>query len=199
MSIRNKLLQEILTATQNGAYYVEVARFQEDATQTGAATLDALSNVTLGSGGSDPEGILTVGTSGVVTVNKSGPLFVKQSFQVARDSNPGNAEVFFQAQASADGGVTWTPLGSAVNRRIANDNIINVFFDVAPVFLNAGVKLRNVWAKSSVGGDPSSPTTGVNNGLLISTQPSAALTAAGVPKVPSALAVFYKLSSYNYE
>lgn len=65
-------------------------------------------------------------------------------------------------------------------------------------FFSAGVKVRNVWAKSSVGGDPADPSVGVNNGQLIYTKPSAALSAAGVADVPSASAVIYKLEGFNY-
>ena len=66
------------------------------------------------------------------------------------------------------------------------------------MFLPVGVKVRNVWAKSSVGGDPASPTVGVDNGLLIHTEPSAALLALGMMDVPSAIAVVYKLEGYTY-
>ncbi len=123
---------------------------------------------------------------------------VKQNFQVARTTTPGNAEVFFQAQVSFDGGTVWIPSGNAANRRIRNDDTINVFFDISPIFVPAGAKFRNVWAKSSVGGDPNDPSSGVDNGILIHTEPSAALLALGMTDVPSAIAVVYKLQGYNY-
>jgi hypothetical protein len=200
MSIRNELLEQIYQATLSGGsvpYYVESARFSEESTQPGPA-LDVLTTVTLGVGGSDPDGILTVAANGEVTVNKSGPLMIKQTFQIAKKTNPGNVEVFFQAEASADGGSTWLQLGTSVNRRIANGNTINVFFDVSPVFFTAGTIVRNRWAQSSVGGDPLDPTVGVDDSDLLYTKPSAALTTAGVQTAPSALAVFYKLEGYNY-
>ena len=181
----------------NKPYYTELIRFNDFTTQNGGA-LDVLAPVTLGVGGTDPDGIITGGAGGVITINKSGPFMIKQSFQVTRNSNPGNAEVFFQAQISVDGGTVWSAIGNSVNRRIANANTINVFFDFAPVFFPAGVKVRNVWAKSSVGGDPANPSSGVNNGQLIYTKPSAALSAAGVADVPSASAVIYTLNGYNY-
>jgi hypothetical protein len=123
---------------------------------------------------------------------------VKQNFQIARNSNPGNSEIFFQAQLSVDGGVTFNGLGNSVNRRIDNDKVINVFFDLSAIFIPAGAKLRNVWAKSSVGGDPADPSVGVDNGLLIYTEPSATLLAAGFMSAPSAIAVVYKLQGYDY-
>lgn len=178
-------------------YYVESARFSENSTQPGPA-IDVLATVTLGAGGSDPEGIITVAANGQVTVNKSGPLMVKQTFQIAKKTNPGNVEVFFQAEASVDGGSTWIQLGTSVNRRIANGNTINVFFDMSPVFFTAGTIVRNRWAQSSVGGDPLNPTSGVDDSDLLFTSPSAALMTAGVQPAPSALAVFYKLEGYNY-
>tara|TARA_R110001606_G_scaffold392731_1_gene561986 strand:+ start:2144 stop:2749 length:606 start_codon:yes stop_codon:yes gene_type:complete len=200
MSIRNELLEQIYQATLSGGstpYYVEATRFTDLTTQTGGA-IDTLAGVKLGAGGTDPEGLVSADVNGVITINKTGPYMVKQSFQITRNTTPGNAEIFFQAQSSADNGVTWTALGNAINRRISNDNTINVFFDFSPVFLPAGIKVRNVWAKSSVGGDPADPSVGVDNGLLIYTAPSAALTTLGVMNVPSAIAVVYKLQGYNY-
>tara|TARA_R110000772_G_scaffold60095_2_gene135621 strand:+ start:809 stop:1405 length:597 start_codon:yes stop_codon:yes gene_type:complete len=197
MSIRNELLENIHTELLNKPYYVEATRFVDLTTQAGAG-LDAFDTVLLGSGGSDPEGLVTMASTGIVTVNKTGPYMVKQNFQIARDTTPGNSEIFFQAQLSIDNGVTWIPQGNSVNRRIDNDKVINIFFDIAPIFIPAGAKLRNVWAKSSVGGDPNDPSTGVNNGLLIHTRPSAALLAFGFEDAPSAIAVVYKLQGYNY-
>ena len=200
MSIRNELLEQIYQATLSGGstpYYTEATRFVDLTTQTGSA-IDTFANVTLGAGGTDAEGLVTADANGVITINKTGPYMVKQSFQITRNTTPGNAEIFFQAQISTDAGLTFTALGNAINRRISNDSTINVFFDFSPVFLPAGVKVRNVWAKSSVGGDPTDPTTGVNNGLLIYTAPSATLTALGLMDVPSAIAVVYKLQGYNY-
>jgi hypothetical protein len=200
MSIRNDLLEQIYQATLSGGstpYYVEATRFTDLTSQPGGA-IDTLNPVTIGTGGTDPDGIITADATGVLTINKSGPLMVKQSFQITRSTNQGNAEIFFQAQASTDGGTTWLPLGNAINRRISNDNSISVFFDISPVFLTAGLKVRNVWAKSSVGGDPLDPTVGSDNGLLVTTQASSALVAAGVQQVPSATAVVYKLEGYNY-
>lgn len=178
-------------------YYVEATRFVDLTTQAGAA-LDSSTTVLLGNGGTDPEGLVTMDAFGVVTVNKTGPYMVKQNFQIARDTTPGNSEIFFQAQLSVDNGVSWVALGNSVNRRIDNDKVINIFFDISAIFIPAGAKLRNVWAKSSVGGDPNDPSSGVNNGLLIHTRPSAALLALGFEDAPSAIAVVYKLQGYNY-
>ena len=178
-------------------YYTEAGRFSENSTQPGGA-LDVLTTVTLGSGGTDPDGILTVAPNGHVTINKTGPLMFKQTFQIAKKTNPGNVEVFFQAETSIDGGSTWQQVGSSVNRRLANQNTINVFFDVSPVLFAAGTILRSRWAQSSVGGDPLNPTVGVDDSDLLYTAPSAALIAAGVQAAPSALAVFYKLEGYDY-
>lgn len=178
-------------------YYVEATRFVDLTTQTGVG-LDASTTVLLGPGGVDPEGLVSMDALGVVTINKTGPYMVKQNFQIARDTTPGNSEIFFQAQLSVDNGVTWTTLGNSVNRRIDNDKVINIFFDISAIFIPAGAKLRNVWAKSSVGGDPNNPSTGVNNGLLIHTRPSANLLALGFEDAPSAIAVVYKLQGYNY-
>ena len=200
MSIRNKLLEQIYQGILSGGstpYYTEATRFIDSTTQTGGA-IDTVVGVKLGAGGTDPEGLVTADVNGVITINKTGPYMVKQSFQITRNTTPGNAEIFFQAQISTDGGTVWNALGNAINRRISNDNTINVFFDFSPVFLNAGVKVRNVWAKSSVGGDPNDPTIGVDNGLLIHTAPSAALIALGIMDVPSSIAVVYKLQGYNY-
>lgn len=183
-------------AGNKNQYYTEATRFADYTSQLGAG-LDLLAPVSLGVGGTDPDGIVT-GSGAVITVNKTGPIMIKQNFQVGRDSNPGNSELFFQAQVSIDNGVTWTGIGNSANRRITNTTTINIFFDVAPIFVQAGTQFRNVWAKSSVGGDPNAPTIGVDNGLLLHSSPSAALLALGVEDAPSAIAVIYKLQGYNY-
>ena len=196
MSIRNELLEDIYTELLNKAYYVEAIRFVDLTTQAGGG-LDVLAPILLGVGGSDPEGLVT-GAGSEITVNKTGPYMVKQNFQVSRESNPGNTEFFFQAQASVDNGVTWVALGNSVNRRITNTSTIDVFFDISPIFAQAGTKFRNVFAKSSVGGDPDDPTTGVAEGVLLHARPSATLLTAGIGDSPSAIAVIYKLQGYNY-
>lgn len=185
-----------LAKRMGSSYYTEATRFADYTTQLGAA-LDVLAPVTLGAGGTDPDGLVT-GSGAIITVNKAGPYMIKQNFQVSRNTNPGSAEIFFQAQVSTDNGVTWTMIGTSVNRRITDVKTINVFFDISPIFAAAGTKFRNVWAKSSVGGDPADPTAGANNGQLIYTQPSAALLSAGMGQAPSAIAVVYKLNNYNY-
>lgn len=185
-----------LAKSASSSYYVEATRFADYTTQNGEA-INTLAPVLLGVGGTDPEGLVT-GAGSVITINKTGPYVVKQNFQVSRNSNPGSAEIFFQAQVSTDGGTTWNMIGTSVNRRITDVKTINVFFDISPIFVEAGTKFRNVWAKSSVGGDPADPTTGVANGQLIYTQPSATLLTAGMGQAPSAIAVVYKVAGYNY-
>lgn len=177
-------------------YYIEEFRFVDLTTQVGGA-LNVVAPVTLGVGGTSPNGLVT-GSGAVITINKTGPYMIKQNFQVSRNSNPGNTEFFFQAQVSTDNGVTWVGIGNAANRRITNTSTISLFFDIAPLFVIAGTQFRNVWAKSSVGGDPNNPTTGVAEGILIHTRPSASLVAAGFQDGPSAIAVLYRLEGYNY-
>lgn len=178
-------------------YYIEVGRFIDLTTQVGPA-INTITPVRLGIGGTDSEGIITVNSQGELEVDKSGPVMIKQEFQLAKATAAGTEEAFFTAQASFNGGATWITLGTAKNRRIQNANVINVFFDIAPVFLNAGTLLRNIWAQSSVGGDPLSPTVGVADASLLYSEPSAALKALGMGVVPSASAVIYKLNGYNY-
>ncbi len=180
----------------NYQYYTEETRFVDLTTQMGGA-LDVAVTVTLGPGSTSPNGIIT-GSAGSLIIEKTGPIMIKQNFQVSRNSNPGNTEFFFQAQISLDDGVTWFGIGNAANRRITNTSTINLFFDIAPIFVTAGTRFRNVWAKSSTGGDPSDPTTGVAEGVLIHTRPSATLLAAGFQDAPSAIAVIYRLEGYNY-
>ena len=180
----------------NYQYYTEETRFVDLTTQMGGA-LDVAVTVTLGPGSTSPNGMIT-GSGGSLIIEKTGPIMIKQNFQVSRNSNPGNTEFFFQAQISLDDGVTWLGIGNAANRRITNTSTINLFFDIAPIFVTAGTRFRNVWAKSSAGGDPSDPTTGVAEGVLIHTRPSATLLAAGFQDAPSAIAVIYRLEGYNY-
>jgi hypothetical protein len=179
------------------SYYTEEVRFVDLTTQTGGA-LDVPVPVSLGASGTSPNGLVS-GAGAVIITNKTGPYMIKQNFQVSRNSNPGNTEFFFQAQVSIDNGVTWVGVGNAANRRITNTSTINLFFDVAPLFVTAGTQFRNVWAKSSVGGDPNNPTVGVAEGVLTHTRPSATLLAAGFQDAPSAIAVIYRLQGYNYK
>lgn len=193
MSLLSRKLYILLQKT----YYTELARFSSLVTQPGPP-LDTLSNISLGVGGSDPDGILTVNSVGEVTINKSGPFMVKQVFNLARQGVPGNVEAFFQAQISLDGGSSWASIGSSLNRRVADGNSISVFFDVSPIFLEAGAIVRNQWCQSSVGGDPSDPTSGLADGELLYSEPSPLLRSAGVNPTPSASAVFYGIASYPY-
>lgn len=187
----------LIESIRQNAYYTESGRFLDLTTQAGD-TIDTIANVKLGAGGVTPDGLFSCNTNGELTALKTGPYMVKQNFQLSRTTPSGNTEAFFQAQISTDSGTTWVSIGNSANRRIDNSKSVSVFFDFSPLFVAAGSMFRNVWCKSSVGGDPSSPTVGANNGVLQTTRPSAALIALGIMDVPSAIAVIYKSNTYKY-
>ncbi len=187
----------LATLQGESSYYEELSRFDDFTQQTGAG-LDELGVVLYGVGGTDSDGIVSMGADGVSTVGKSGPLLIIRRFQLVRDKNQGLAEVFFTPQLSTDGGVTWNSIGDPVNSRVTSTGSINTIIDTSVVFATAGFMFRNVWAKSSAGGSGSLTTTGVDDGILIPTIASAALIALGISTVPSASAVIYKVRGFNY-
>lgn len=192
MSIRNELLEDIrekvsaqVAAVEN--HYYEVGRFNHPTDQPGGLP-DERKTVLFGPAGDDDLGIVSLGADGVFTVNKSGPIAVKQRIRVTRPSNAGAAEVYFQAQVSADG-TTWLPSGTTQHESIDEGGDTDVFLDFSPIEVVAGTKLRATWAQSSTGE--------VDADLVIAT-PSAAMLADGFGVVPSASTVIYAVTNFGY-
>lgn len=167
--------QESVGYTNNGSFF-------SSSTQTGL--LDVPTTVLFGAGGNTTDNHLTIGIDGVVTINTVGYISIKQRFRSGRVGASGVSELFFWAEVSFDDGVTWVETGNSVDVSLSNADATVVFFDISNVFLPAGTMLRNRFARSS---------TGNNSGDLISSAPSAALTALGVPDAPSAQITIYRI------
>lgn len=178
-------------------FYTEILRSESTVTQTGAG-LDEKVVVELGADSTSAEDEITILSDGTVIALKSGPYYARFSAETARDNNNGIAELFFQSEFSIDGGSTWSAMGRAVNVRLQNADTVMSFSSDAPFVVQAGVRFRTVWCKSSAGGDPSSPTTGNADAKLLYSEPSAALSALGVIPSPSASVVIYKVEGYDY-
>lgn len=145
--------------------------------------LDTPQTVTFGAGGS-AGGYITVGADGVLSVVTTGYYSIKQRFRAGRQGAAGTSDVFFFAEISVDNGATWSTLGNSVDIALDNSKEVTVFFDISSVYLTAGVKLRNRFARNGDGDDSGDLLVGV---------PSATLAGLGVPSAPSAQVTIYKI------
>lgn len=116
-------------------------------------------------------------------VNTSGYYIFKSRLRVGREGAAGTSELFFWAEASVDDGATWNILGNSVDLEITNSTDVKLFFDNAELYLPAGIRVRSMYARSSVGN---------NSGGLRFRNPSASLTTYGVLPAPSAQITIYK-------
>lgn len=162
--------------------YNTIGNFFDTTTQVGV--LDTPKTVLFGAGGNTSGGEISVGADGVITVATSGYYAFKQRFRAGREGASGTSDVFFYAEISVDNGSTWSVLGNSVDLAMNSSKELTVFFDVATIYLSAGVKLRNRFARSGDGDD---------SGDLLAGIPSASLVALGVPVAPSAQITIYKI------
>lgn len=157
------------------------------------AVEDVVTPIDFGASKTTPDGLVQYDDSVGVkefTVLKSGPYFVKTRQRAARiGGNAGESELFVQSQFSVDNSVSWLPNGNSVDLKLDDSKQVEIFFDMSPVFAPAGLKLRQVFARSSEGTD---------FGSFLPGTPSAALTAAGITDSPAAQISLYKLRGYNY-
>ena len=144
---------------------------------------DVPSTITFGAGGTTTNGHVSVGASGEFEVLTDGFYAIKQRFRVGRSGAAGVSQMFFWAEVSGDGGVSWSTIGTSVDIPLDSSNETEVFFDLTPLRLLAGTKLRNRFARSSTGND---------SGDLIPAVPSTALSLIGAPDAPSAQVTIYK-------
>lgn len=151
-------------------------------TQTGIS--DTPQTVTFGAGGLTTNGHVSVAANGEIEVITTGYYSIKQRFRSSRSGASGISDVFFWAELSTDGGTVWNTIGNSVDVALNTSNESTVFFDLSSIYLTAGLKLRNRFARSSTGDD---------SGDLVPSTPSAALVAAGVPIAPSAQITIYKI------
>ena len=149
-----------------------------------AGVTDTPKTVTFGAGGLSTNGHFNVAANGEFEPMTSAYYSIKQRFRAARSGASGYSDLFFWAEISLDNGVTWNVLGNSVDITLRNSNEVTVFFDLSSIYLPAGVKLRNRFARSGDGDD---------SGDLAPISPSAALAALGVPDAPSAQVTIYKI------
>lgn len=162
--------------------------FTDITTQSGAP-VDTPKQVKYGPAQTSPSGILEISADGILTVLKTGPLFIKSRLRVGRSGASGVSSLFFWVEISLDGGATWNIFGNSIDVRLDNSTEADIFFDFSTLFLDKGIKLRSMFARSS---------TGDNSGDLIPSTPSAALQAYGVPTAPSAQLSIYRSRDYLY-
>jgi hypothetical protein len=161
-----------------------------DATMQSGAPIDTPKQVKYGAPATSPSGIVAIDAIGNLTVLQTGPLFIKSRLRVGRTGASGISSIFFWVEISLDGGVVWNILGNSIDVRLDNSTENDVFFDFSTLFLDKGIKLRSMFARSS---------TGDNSGDLMPSTPSAALQAYGVPIAPSAQISIYRSRDYLYQ
>ena len=164
--------------------YSTEGSFISVATQTGIE--DTPKTVEFGVGGLTDNGHINVASNGEVEVLSSGYYSIKQRFRTSRAGASGVSDIFFWVEASVDGGTVWNTFGNSVDIALDSSNETTVFFDLSNIHLDAGIKLRNRFARSS---------TGDNSGDLTSATPSAALITAGAPTAPSAQITIYRIQN----
>lgn len=160
-----------------------------DATTQSGSPIDTPKQVKYGPAQTSPSGIVSMAADGTLDILKTGPLFIKSRLRVGRSGASGVSSIFFWVEISLDGGAVWNILGNSIDVRLDNSTENDVFFDFSTLFLEKGIKLRSMFARSS---------TGDNSGDLLPSVPSAALQAYGVPTAPSAQISVYRSRDYPY-
>lgn len=174
-------------------FYYEIVRSQSVVSQAGGA-LDTKQPILFGADIVSANGEIQILADGTINILKDCAIMAKFIIEFGRTSNQSAVEIFIQTEVSTDGGVSWVGTGTSVNRRIQNSATVTDLDDISPTIATAGTLFRAVWAQSSVGGDPSSPTVGVADGFLSYSEPSAALKALGINNSASATVVIYGLN-----
>lgn len=173
---------DIAFQNQGTIGYTSIASFVDTTTQVGVT--DVASTIKFGGGGTSGDGHVTVGADGSITINTDSYLSLKQRFRAGRTGASGVSQIFFWAEVSTDGGTTWTVIGNSVGMPLNSSEDSSLFFDISSLYLTAGTKLRNRFARSSTGDD---------SGDLRPATPSAALTTLGVTVAPSAQITVYRI------
>lgn len=157
---------------------------------TSLSTQSGLSNtpktMTFGAGGVTPNGHVSVDASGEGEVLTTGHYLIKKRARVGRSGASGISNVILWAEISTNGGVSWEILGNSVDVALDSSDQVITIFDVASLYLYAGVKLRYRFARDGDSDD---------SGDLIPSVPSAELQALGVPSTPSAQVTIYRHQS----
>lgn len=163
--------------------------FVDITTQVGAP-IDTPIQVKYGPAKVSPNGIISIDSSGTLTVLKGGPFLFKSRLRASRTGAAGTSSLFFWVEISTNGGASWVILGNTIDIRLENSSQEDVFFDFSSLTLPAGIKLRSMFARSSTGSD---------FGDLTPSTPSAALQAYGLTTAPSAQLSVYINNDYLYD
>ena len=155
------------------------------------AVEDILTPIDFGGTKTSPNGLVKYDDTGkYFEVLKSGGFFTKTRARAARiGGSAGESELFLQSQFSIDNGSSWINTGNSVDVKLDNSRQVEIFFDFSPVYFPAGVLIRQVFARSSLGTD---------FGSLISGIPSAPLQALGLSSSPAAQVSIYRLRDFDY-
>lgn len=163
------------------------AQFTDTTTQVGQ--LDSPVSIKFGSAGSSTNNLLSIDANGIITALKTGPFFGKTRIRAQRTGAAGTSVLIFYTQISTDGGTNWSVLGNAGTITLENSHETDVFFDMSPITVTTGLKIRQMFSRTS---------SGTDYGDLVPYTPPAPLIALGVPTVPSAQLTIYRLANYNY-
>lgn len=169
--------------------YFEAGRFTDFTEQT-APLSDTRYPIMFGNGGSDDLGIITFDAAGTLTVNKAGPIGIKQRMRITRTGSNGVCHVLIQAQISVDGGSNWVAIGDTQHEQIDESRDTDIFLDISFLELIPGLKFRATWAVDG---------SGVNDAEMVVFTPTAALLADGFTEVGSTETVIYALRGYDYQ
>ena len=194
MTLQDKLVawldKELFVSEFNNpssSFFVVEDDFVDMTTQTGSP-IDTPKTVKYGTSKTSPNNLVSIDNSGVISVLKTGPYFIKTRHRVGRTGSSGISRLFFWIEIAPDG-VNWVVSGNSVEIRLDNSDEVQVFFDATPIYLQAGFKVRARFARSS---------TGTNFGDLMPSAPSSVLQNLGVPPVPSAQLSIYRSNNWNY-
>lgn len=155
------------------------------------AVEDVISPIDFGTSKTSPNGLVSYeDTTKDFNILKSGAYLVKTRSRLARvGANAGVSEIFLQAQVSTDGGVNWVNNGNSVDVKLQDTDEVEIFFDFSAIFFPLGIRLRQTFARSSLGS---------NFGSVIAGVPSVPLQNLGLEPSPSAQVSVYRLRDFNY-
>ena len=181
-------LHEAENVNPSSSYFSIEDSFLDQTTQSPVST-DTPITVKLGPAKTSPSGIVSVDADGVLSVLKTGPLFVKTRISLGRIGSTGTSVLHLWIEISSDGGTTWAVSGNVVDVKLDNSTDTDTFFDNTPVFLPAGAKARTRFARSSLGH---------NSGDIVPGTLSPTLQAYGLVPSASAQVTVYKSNNWNY-
>ena len=169
--------------------YLKNSETYSDFTTQSPTGTDAPMVVKFGAGGTSSDGLVTMSSAGVITINKGGPFAFPMRAHVGRSGNIGDAELFIQMERSTDSGSTWSAISTTSFVAVENNDESVDFFGFISNLLDSGDQIRFRFARSS---------NGANDGSLTPVTPTPALQSAGFSTAPSATVAVYSQSNYPY-